>query len=244
MDVPLIVVTAQPDCYMTNLTYPEYSHATAYACAKVSDASYDDEYSPDDARADFNFRRTTWIRARGDAEALVCQSNDAIVVGFRGTEANGRDAVTDLDVRYKKRTYGAVHKGFARYVSRLIDEGLVRQIESLRDRGQQICFTGHSLGGAAAVVAACELQHEHDIKCASVFTFGQPKAFITQPNYRRLFGLPAPSIPCPLYRFVRRQDPVTVIPNTPFGHVGNKYSIGDGGHSLSGYVSELEGRLS
>jgi hypothetical protein len=78
------------------------------------------------------------------------------------------------------------------------------------NRSYNTYVTGHSLGGAAAVILGLYLHLEKPVpyKIAGVYTFGQPKAFDNRgatswPNYARK-----------VYRAENCRDPV---PQTPFG---------------------------
>ncbi len=93
----------------------------------------------------------------------------SIVVAFRGT-LEPRDYLTDSKYWFK-RPYqnGHVHRGFLAGVLSVLDELRI----SLKGESR-IYFTGHSLGGAKAMIAALAC-YEMDFNIAGVHTFGAPR---------------------------------------------------------------------
>jgi hypothetical protein len=93
-----------------------------------------------------------------------------------------------------------VHRGFLQATQRL--EPLIRSKIAPHSR---LYITGHSLGGAVAVLLAIHL-HKAGFFLGPVYTFGQPKVLAesTVVAYRCL----------PVVRFVNDDDPVPFIPPT------------------------------
>ena len=79
---------------------------------------------------------------------------------------------------------------------------------------KQVIFTGHSLGGALAVVAAARSKY-----VGEVYTFGQPR--VGNRKYSK-------QVKSKVYRFVNNND---IVPRIPpplvFRHQGTKYQIVD-----------------
>lgn len=132
-----------------------------------------------------------------------------------------------LDVDYNKvvdpRLQVPLHKGFA-------DTALqaYRFAKPLLKPGYEIRVTGHSLGGAAAVIVPMLLK-EDGMTLGQAMTFGQPKVTNHQgaAKYRSL----------PLLRFVNDKDPVPLLPpldvfslldEGPFQHFGPEVVLKDG----------------
>ncbi|MFK4214043.1 lipase family protein [Streptomyces sp. NPDC030920] len=70
---------------------------------------------------------------------------------------------------------GFIHYGFGEAL-----DGAWAQIrgavDEFRDNDQTLWFTGHSLGGALAMLAAARLHfEEHNLTADGVYTFGQPR---------------------------------------------------------------------
>ena len=92
-----------------------------------------------------------------------------LVLAFRGT-AHLRNWLTDLDCQFVPSSYGRVHAGFAAALSAVFAQ-LAELIFDAHYAGKKIWLTGHSLGGALALLAARQL-----IKpMAGCYTFGQPR---------------------------------------------------------------------
>lgn len=132
-----------------------------------------------------------------------------------------------LDVDYNKvvdaRLQVPLHKGFA-------DTALqtYRFAKPLLKPGYETRVTGHSLGGAAAVIVLMLLK-EDGMRLGQAMTFGQPKVTNHQgvAKYRSL----------PLLRFVNDKDPVplmppfdisTILDEGPYQHFGPEVVLKDG----------------
>lgn len=91
-------------------------------------------------------------------------------------------------------------------------------IIEFRDNDQTIWFTGHSLGGALARLAAARLYFEEsNLLADGVYSFGQPRTcdWILARAYDKAFTDRT-------YRFINNNDIVTQLPPEPaFHHVKN-----------------------
>ncbi|MDD5539006.1 MAG: lipase family protein [Candidatus Omnitrophica bacterium] len=185
-----------------------YSDRTAVTMAAMAKAAYK---SGDDIRneiAPFHFSLVDEFHEK-DTDGYLARHNEKemIVVAFRGTEISKKkqfeDVKTDLKARLKDIGSGAkVHTGF------WDSYGLVAgKIEKhLADfPGYAIYITGHSLGGALAVVCARQL---NDDNIAACYTFGSPRVgnlkFIDK-------------VKVPIYRVVNADDGVPRIPPPGWG---------------------------
>lgn len=122
-------------------------------------------------------------------------------VSCRGT-ANWEDA--KLDIEYKKTPHNLMrvplHEGFYKSAVAIYD----KIIRCLPNNYYRIRLTGHSLGGAIAVILMCLLSETRSID--NCITFGQPKVgtrkFINK--YREILKK--------LLRMVMDKDPVPLVP--------------------------------
>lgn len=144
--------------------------------------------------------------------ALLQQQQDRLpmlILAFRGTQTSSpQDVITDLDARLVPVAEngclrgGRVHSGFAKAFRQVKD--MIQDVIA-DDAYSQYPFyiTGHSLGGALAVLATRYLTHQ---KLAATYTYGCPRvaddAFFE-------------GMKTPVYRIVNAADGVTTI---PFGY--------------------------
>jgi hypothetical protein len=145
--------------------------------------------------------------AIGDTEAMVAETDKFVVVAFRGTTSRS-DFRTDLQVRINVERVAVegrpvrVHAGF--YAAFRKIEARLREL-LMAQEAKPIYLTGHSLGGAIALVAAAALGGHDKLgdRIAAVYTFGAP----------RVGGADFPNIvKAPHYRVVNSGDVVPLIP--------------------------------
>ncbi|MFE4667478.1 lipase family protein [Streptomyces sp. NPDC056716] len=163
-----------------------------------------------------------------DTQAYVMASDRMIVVGFRGTEVTQiRDWLTDVNtppVPGPGRK-GFVHFGFHQALQSVYPQ-LRDTVLELRDRGQSIWFTGHSLGAALAMLAAARLYFEEPRLLADgVYTYGQPRTC-----ERLLADAHNKAFADRCHRFVNNNDIVPQLPPEPvYTHVAAlRYFDADG----------------
>jgi triacylglycerol lipase len=151
---------------------------------------------------------------------MVLDLGPAVVVAFAGTDpvllANW---ISDFDIR---PTDGGTAEGFA-----VAMQAVERDVLMRLPPDRPIMVTGHSLGGALAVLLAAQLAALHR-DAAAVYTYGMPR-----PG-RRPFTDPYNQSPLAgrTFRLVHGQDIVpTVAPSEPFGfhHVGRYVPAPRGG---------------
>jgi hypothetical protein len=149
----------------------------------------------------------------------------ATVISFRGS-ADAQDWLTDFQIRFADIALGKVHSGFWRSVGSVID-----RIEAAVDSRAPLVITGHSKGGAEAVLAAWLLARMGR-SIVAVHTFGGPRvgnaawksAYNAQPaNTRLADGGPA-ALGDVTTRWVHEED---IVPRMPpwiarYRHIGHE----------------------
>lgn len=108
--------------------------------------------------------------ADGSAKGVVMTLGDEAVIAFQGSDDFG-DWFTNLDTELATPPADLVHRGFHkayRSVAGQVKAALVKH--DIR----HVWITGHSLGGAMAVLCGLDLVREQKFAVRGVITFGQP----------------------------------------------------------------------
>lgn len=116
-------------------------------------------------------------RRQHEAVYLLDRSGPTQVIAVRGTDNRG-DAITDLTTQRVRddRLQTDVHGGF-----RLMAQAILDDLQRNRrlDPTRPVVLTGHSLGGAVAVLVGSYmvLAEPPMVRVEGIYTFGQPKLF-------------------------------------------------------------------
>ena len=186
--------------------------------AVMSQSSYETAAKVEaDVRA-IGFARVESI-VRGSMVAYVASAENAVVVAFRGTDDAG-DWLTNLNCVARATPHGDIHEGFAAAYEMLRPEVLTAV---RRDMPRHLWITGHSLGGALAVVCAYDLIEKERLTPNGLITFGQPMV-ASEPLARHLDTVL-------LGRFVHVVNEGDIVPRVPpcFVHCGSLVWFTDGG---------------
>ena len=144
--------------------------------------------------------------AKEDTQLFIAQSSESIVVAFRGTQPNKiKDWLTDADCRFLKSPLGEVHQGFYEALQR-VWSNIDLTIKTYQDNSQKLWFTGHSLGGALAMLSAAMFLDEPE-KVGGLYTFGQPR--VGDVSFAKRFDKVLKER---VFRFVNNND---IVPRVP-----------------------------
>jgi triacylglycerol lipase len=172
----------------------QYDPANAAGLAAIAAASYQPQ-------TEIPGWKTTVVAAEAtDSLALVASNGEDCVVAFRGTQ-DLRNWLTDLDCDFTPLGTVRVHRGFHQAL-----DSIRHDLESALEATprQRLWLTGHSLGGALAMLCASGWGRA----VHGVYTFGQPRvgdaAFRDDYN-RRLGAL--------TFRVIHSDD---VVPRVPW----------------------------
>lgn len=130
---------------------------------------------------------------------FVSQDNGVQTISIRGT-ANLENALLDLNVSLQADNDLNImlHQGFASAA-----KAVYKDIQPYLDKNRPVQTTGHSLGGAIAVILAMYLEQDN-YALSQVITFGQPK--VTNVTGAKQFST------LPLTRVVTLNDIVPLVP--------------------------------
>ncbi len=153
------------------------------------------------------------IYNQGGTQAYLAKNinSNMAVLAFRGTEIEGLtletmlDVWTDLFFKYHKDDRGVLtHKGFLNAFEN-VREHIQSDLRTIPEFSLYI--TGHSLGGALALIATKIFNSDNIAAC---YTFGSPK--VGNEDFDD-------EIKPPIYRVVNDVDLVPFLPFTPIMHV-------------------------
>ncbi len=189
-----------------------YSDRTAWLMAKMSKLAYlpfeNDDTELKTALSEADFELIKCFNKDGTQAFLAKRNADKMMIlSFRGTQTDGLtletffDVLTDLYATMHTDKNGVkTHKGFQMAFQRVETE-ILRQIQKPADYGLYI--TGHSLGGALALIATSAINSENLGAC---YTFGSPKVGNEEFDDK---------IKAPIYRVINSYDIVPFLPFTP-----------------------------
>lgn len=151
-----------------------------------------------------------------ETQAYLAKNDQTLILAFRGTQPDKvKDWLYDLDAHQVNGPVGKVHEGFLCALHYIwIDLWNTLQ----RERGMRnLWITGHSLGGALAVLATAKLRFEKAQPISGLYTYGQPRVgdFEFSSRFDQGFGANT-------FRFVNFQD---IVPRVPLRAM-NYYDLG------------------
>lgn len=159
--------------------------------------------------------------SKGDTQGCIATNTNTVLLAFRGTESkNIRDWTTDAQaVRVPSSVGGSVHRGFDRALDAVWSD-ITQTLQ--KHAKKRLLITGHSLGGALAVLAASRLPGVP----LSVYTYGQPRVGSEEfaKSCEGLFG-------SDYFRFVNDKDIVPRVPpfTSGYRHFGHEIEIATDG---------------
>lgn len=208
-----------------------YSDRTALLMAKLAFRAYEKFDTDDPSWLKFSetFSRlgltecTSLIERDIGTAGFVVAGADIIIVVFRGTE-DELDWMTNVRAEWITLQGGTrVHTGFFQAYWP-IRERMFAAVEKLIElKPRPVYITGHSLGGALAVMATAELaNHQKAVvrdSIAACYTFGCPRAGDASFDVY---------VKAPLYRVTNGVDSVPAVPPAVLGyrHVGDTRYFG------------------
>ena len=211
------------------MTVPELDHDTtdhsalhAYWLVRAAELTYQPEAEMREATRKWGFDRFHYFYSQhqalpiDDTQGFVAGSDRMIILSFRGTEPTQiKDWLTDVNgpAAPGPGAKGFVHLGFHQALDSVFPE-IKNKIAEFRDNGQTLWITGHSLGGALAMLAGARLYFEDPRLLADgVVTFGQPRTCD-----RLLADAYDGVLESRTFRYVNNNDVVPQVPPEPVYH--------------------------
>jgi pimeloyl-ACP methyl ester carboxylesterase len=192
----------------------------------------------DDPEGAEGFQSQLGLEARlisvSNTQVYVSQNENVVVVAFRGSQApTTLDGLKDwlltnannylilpegqIGTDFAAAGVGArFHRGFLEALNQIWDPLLTEVSRLLEATDRPLWVTGHSLGGALALMAAWRLQRNF-IKVHEVVTFGAP--MVGNNAAARAFEQ---EFAGKIYRYVNLEDPVPLLPSVSL--VANSYA--------------------
>lgn len=161
---------------------------------------------------------------------VVAEGHGATFVAFAGSDpAKPEDWVTDFEAMPSPDD---LHSGFAKAVE-TVWPAIQTALANRTAPTQPVFFTGHSLGGAlailAAFLAASREPLKRNVEQIVVYTFGSPRN-----GGAKFFSDYPPRLGDATFRFIHGTDIVPTVPFTTllhvYRHVGQAVQCGSGGH--------------
>lgn len=204
----------------------------AYWMARIAQEVYqktsEDNQFPDEQKilANLKAEDEKFISVTGadknSAQGAIVEHEEYICIAFRGTN-EVVDWLDNINAFSTKQLFGDFHRGFWNSVEDVWPV-LSTKLDLLQKvKKRPLFFTGHSLGGAMATIAAARFVHE-DLPFTGVYTFGQPRtmnketALIFNTECKERY-----------FRFHNNNDIVTRVPARLMGysHVGTYLYISE-----------------
>nr|pir triacylglycerol lipase (EC 3.1.1.3) precursor 1 - Rhizomucor miehei [Rhizomucor miehei] len=213
---------------INELTYYTTLSANSYCRTVIPGATWDCIHC--DATEDLKIIKT-WSTLIYDTNAMVARgdSEKTIYIVFRGSSSirNWIADLTFVPVSYPPVSGTKVHKGFLDSYGEVQNELVATVLDQFKQYpSYKVAVTGHSLGGATALLCALGLyQREEGLSSSNLFLYTQGQPRVGDPafaNYVVSTGIP-------YRRTVNERDIVPHLPPAAFGflHAGEEYWITD-----------------
>ncbi|KAI7842946.1 hypothetical protein COHA_003453 [Chlorella ohadii] len=172
-----------------------------------------------------------------DTHAVLAWSvaKQQAVIAFRGTSSM-ENVMTDIKAwpvlhqperKYKGRTVRC-HAGFYKaWLSGGFSEKVLKRLRELDDQVEghmRFWVTGHSLGGALAVLATSAIRRQHPDSEITTYTLGCPRVFNSAGAKEFNAGVPD------CWSIINGTDPVAWIPKWGFKRVGQRVNLDAAGN--------------
>ncbi|TVL98713.1 MAG: hypothetical protein CV087_20755 [Candidatus Brocadia sp. WS118] len=154
-----------------NPTQYDFNLVNALGCARAALLAYENSGTVEQNIAKWGFDGHE-VFIRKQHFGIVFGNDKMVLIAFRGTNERA-DWWDNLNILPKRSPLGLVHRGFMK-ATELFWPDLPERLSVFCNKNQGIWLSGHSLGGALAMLAATKLCVEQKHEIAGIYTFGQP----------------------------------------------------------------------
>jgi triacylglycerol lipase len=220
----LLRQTPRPDWQWKLDNADGWSRNKAITFANCALLAYNDPAIVKQHLQDRGFTDVTFIQSESpgvDTQAFVAARPGDVVVSFRGTEpTNPVDLFTDFTTarvafsdKFQFTGWGKIWGGWADGVQAVLPQ-ILEKLKACDDDRHALWITGHSLGGALAMVLAAIVANlpEHPIQ--GVYTYGQPR--VGDPEFCQRY---AKALGEKTFRHVNNNDLVPRVPPRRFSRM-------------------------
>jgi triacylglycerol lipase len=195
---------------------PQVNFQNAQALGKAAKLAYENPKTVGDTLLGWNMKLAQFFDSK-HTQAYLAMNDKTCILAFRGTQPNMlRDWLYDMDCRFvdgPKGTKGKIHVGFQNALDAIwpaVSTALKRERGS-----RSLWITGHSLGGALAILAATRLVFSDSQSVNGTYTYGQPR--VGDNEFCTCFDQ---SLSASTFRFVNYHD---IVPRVPLRNMGYEH---------------------
>lgn len=211
----------------------DFSIENAWVLSRIAELAYQTGFDVEyDAQNVWKMAYSYLENEASDTQFLVMGDAEKVFVAFRGTESNLEDWTTNTRYHLVPALGGKVHDGFWASAQSIMGT-LATTLDVFCDKGQTVWLTGHSLGGALAMLVTAYFV-EQGIQPAGLYTFGQPRVGNSEFAYQ--FNTQYAKA----YRILNEDDVVGCVPpaSLSYEHAGKYYGMpktGNFSHDLEAW---------
>ena len=140
--------------------------------AQLSEIAYEDSVVVEQKAQSLGFEKCITVSSPFHTQvAYLVSGGDVAVIVFRGTD-DTEDWLTNANIYLHQLRIGEIHTGFSGAYG-MVQTRIVEEVAKMKPK--HLWATGHSLGGAMALVCAVDMIEFQNRNINGVITFGQPK---------------------------------------------------------------------